>query len=156
MINNIKNGQKSNKSFVINQKNNLSVSLLNILWKEGFILGYTVEEKNKLKIFLKYKNSNSVLKYIKVLSKPSNKIYFSSNKLWKLVLCMALSCMPWNISIFFKSGFFCWENFMACFIIPVVEMEGPLSKTDRPIKIESASWKLVDFLLCLNFFFACG
>jgi ribosomal protein S8 len=84
MINNIKNGQKSNKSFVINQKNNLSVSLLNILWKEGFILGYTVEEKNKLKIFLKYKNSNSVLKYIKVLSKPSNKFYFSSNKLWKL------------------------------------------------------------------------
>jgi small subunit ribosomal protein S8 len=84
MVNNIKNGQKSKKSFVINKRNNLSISLLNVLWKEGFILGYTVEDKNKLKIFLKYKNSNSALKFIQVLSKPSKKIYFSSSKLWKL------------------------------------------------------------------------
>jgi small subunit ribosomal protein S8 len=80
---NIKNGQISKKAFIEVSLNNINISLLNVLWEEGFIQGYE-KKKNNLKVFLKYNDSNFLINYIKFISKPSLKIFISSKMLWKL------------------------------------------------------------------------
>jgi small subunit ribosomal protein S8 len=57
---------------------------LDILWDEGFISGYKMLSMHKLKIYLKYKNGNSVISSIKVISKPSLRVYYSVKELKKL------------------------------------------------------------------------
>ena len=62
--------------------------MLNILWDEGYILGYkiykTKKELYKFKIFLKYTKFNSVINSIKFVSKSGLKVYCSLKQLWKL------------------------------------------------------------------------
>ena len=86
MFANIQNGQTSNKKFIIQTRKKICESFLNILWDEGFILGYknSKHKPNTLKIFLKYQNGNPVIQLIKVLSKPSLRVYYSVKQLWKL------------------------------------------------------------------------
>jgi small subunit ribosomal protein S8 len=86
MIAAIKNGQLAKKSTVKCYRKTSIESILNILWNEGFILGYKVSKKNPqiLKIFLKYKNGNPVISSIKPVSKPGLKVYYSLKQLWKI------------------------------------------------------------------------
>lgn len=86
MFSNIKNGQLANQSYIRQRRKKIIEKLLKILWDEGFILGYSVSslDKNSLKIFLKYKNGQPVIKTINVISKPSRRIYCSAKQLWKL------------------------------------------------------------------------
>ena len=86
MIANIKNGQLAKKSIITCNKKKSCEAILNILWNEGFILGYKVSKKNPqiLKIFLKYKNGIPVINLIKPVSKSSLKIYYSLKQLWKI------------------------------------------------------------------------
>lgn len=88
MISNIKNGQLSKKPYIILKQTNKKIceSVLNVLWDEGFILGYKYTKfvsKNSVKVFLKYKKGDPVINSIKVVSKPSLKIFFSLKNLWK-------------------------------------------------------------------------
>jgi small subunit ribosomal protein S8 len=86
MISAISNGQLAKKPFVLQKKKKVCEHILNILWDEGFILGYknSKHKPNTLKIFLKYQNGNPVIQLIKVLSKPSLRVYYSVKQLWKL------------------------------------------------------------------------
>ena len=86
MISNIKNSQLANKSFAISNKQKTCEQILNFLWDEGFILGYKIIKKNpnKLKIFLKYHKGYPVINSIKIVSKPSLRVYYSLKKIWKL------------------------------------------------------------------------
>ena len=83
LISTISNGQLSKKSFVIQRSKKSSKKILNILWDEGFILGYK-ESFNSLKIYLKYQKGLPVITLIKIISKPSLRVYYSVNQLWKL------------------------------------------------------------------------
>ena len=83
MFANIKNGQLAKRNFIFQKRKNLCESFLKILWKEGFILGYKID-KFELKIFLKYKNKIPVINSIKIISKPSRKIYYSVKQIWKI------------------------------------------------------------------------
>ena len=83
----IKNGQLTRKSVVKGSRKNICESLLKILWDEGFISGYKICPHNhkSLEIFLKYtKTGKPVINSIKFISKPTQKIYYSSNIIWKL------------------------------------------------------------------------
>lgn len=64
-------------------KTNLIITFLNILWDEGFILGYKIDnlDSSLLKIFLKYKNGNPIITTIKFITKPSRHIYYSASQL---------------------------------------------------------------------------
>ena len=86
LIAKIKNGQLARKAFVLQVKQKSCENVLNVLWNEGFILGYKKlnSKPNTLKIFLKYKNNVPVINSIKMLSKPSLRIYYSVKQLWKL------------------------------------------------------------------------
>lgn len=88
MVATLKNGQFVKKAYVTHQKSPSCESVLNILWDEGFILGYQIFKKNTntLKVFLKYKNEEPGINSIKVISKPSLRVYYSVEQLWKLKL----------------------------------------------------------------------
>jgi len=85
MFTNIQNGQIAKRSFILERRKKICEIFLKILWIEGFILGYKVFKKNqkKIKIFLKYKNKKSVINYIKIISKPSRKIIYTINDIYK-------------------------------------------------------------------------
>lgn len=75
------------KSVVQGPRKNICESLLKILWNEGFILGYRISLQNPqiLEIFLKYnKNGKPAVNSLKFLSKPTQRVYYSSDLIWKL------------------------------------------------------------------------
>ena len=86
MFTNIKNGQIARRNFLFQRKKKSCESFLQILWDEGFILGYIIDDKdpNKLKIFLKYVNGQPIINSIKLVSKPSRRIYYSIKQIWKI------------------------------------------------------------------------
>ena len=82
----LKNAQISRRNFIYYPKTKLVVNLLNLLWNEGYILGYKVRttNPNSLKIFFKYKQGDSVMKALKLISKPSHPKFYSLSQLYKL------------------------------------------------------------------------
>ena len=83
---NLKNSQISQRNCMCQPKTKLTILFLNILWDEGFILGYKIDNSDSslLKIFLKYKKGDPVINSIKFIFKPSRHIYYSVSQLWKL------------------------------------------------------------------------
>jgi small subunit ribosomal protein S8 len=86
MFANIKNGQLARREFVYQKRKKICESFLQIMWDQGFILGYSIDPDNsdKLKIALKYQNNLPVITTIQVLSKPGHKIYLNVSQLWKI------------------------------------------------------------------------
>lgn len=86
MFANIKNGHLSRRSVILQRKKRICEAFLKILWAEGFILGYTINEKNpsQLKIFLKYNQNKPVIQSITFMSKPSRRLYYSIKQIWKI------------------------------------------------------------------------
>ena len=86
MIANIKNGQTARKSFILQKQKKICYSFLNILWNEGYILGYKTKKKdsNTIKIFLKYNQGKPVINSLKLISKPGHRIYYSAKQIWKI------------------------------------------------------------------------
>jgi len=84
MFANIQNGQLANKSFIIQRQTKLCSIFLNLLWDEGYILGYKVYSENTIKIFLKYKNNKPSISSIKSFSKPGKRVYLNTKQLWKI------------------------------------------------------------------------
>jgi small subunit ribosomal protein S8 len=86
MFANLKNGQLAKRSYIYQTRKNICESFLKILWNEGFIVGYVIDsqDSNKFKIFLKYIDGKPVINSIKLISKPSKRIYWSINQIWKI------------------------------------------------------------------------
>jgi small subunit ribosomal protein S8 len=86
MFANIQNGQLAKRSFVIQKKKKICEYILNVLWDEGFILGYRLEKEDstRLRIFLKYNNGKPVIQTLKPISKPGSRTYYSLKQLWKI------------------------------------------------------------------------
>jgi ribosomal protein S8 len=57
-------------------KNKFSIHFLYLLSKIGIIRGfYILENENKILVYLKYKNKKPSIYNIKVISKPSKRVY---------------------------------------------------------------------------------
>jgi len=86
LIANIKNGQDARKSFILQKQKKICNSFLNILWSEGYILGYKTQKNNSntIKIFLKYNLDKPVINSLKPISKPGHRIYYSAKQIWKI------------------------------------------------------------------------
>lgn len=91
MISNLKNGQVVKKSFILNENTRICRELLNILWDEGFITGYKILSNNKMKIYLKYQNGKAVITSIKIISKPSLRVYYSVKDLKRINFFLILT-----------------------------------------------------------------
>ena len=69
------------------KKKKLCQLFLDILWDEGFIVGYKIEneKEDRIKIFLKYvENGKPSINNIKAISKPGRRIYYSLKQIWKI------------------------------------------------------------------------
>lgn len=65
-------------------KNKFSIKFLNILYKIGVIRGfYILENEKNILVYLKYKNKRATIYDIKVISKPSKRVYWNLNLLSK-------------------------------------------------------------------------
>jgi len=86
MFANIKNGQLAKRAFIKQTRKKICESFLKILWDEGFILGYKIDSENsdQIKIFLKYREGEPTINTIKLISKPSRRIYYSAKQIWKI------------------------------------------------------------------------
>jgi len=85
LITTIRNGQSANKLVIIQKRKKTCEAFLNILWDEGFILGYKISpSKLSIHIYLKYNNKFPVITSLKSISKPSLRIYYSLKQLWKI------------------------------------------------------------------------
>jgi len=85
LISVIQNNQLVNKQIVKYKRQKNCEMLLNVLWDEGYILGYkTLKNSNFILIYLKYNNKIPVITDFKIISKSSLKINYSIKQLWKL------------------------------------------------------------------------
>ena len=79
MFTRIRNGQMRQINTVDVPASKFRSQILEILKKEGFILNYRLEKrdrnKNILKVDLKYYEGNPVIKEIKRISKPGRRVY---------------------------------------------------------------------------------
>lgn len=82
----INNGQLSKKLTVKFKKKKSCERLLNILWDEGYILGYKTLKNNSsiIVVYLKYNNNLPSISKIRIISKSSLRVYYSIKQLWKL------------------------------------------------------------------------
>jgi ribosomal protein S8 len=57
-------------------KNKFTIKFLDILFKIGIIRGfYILENENNILVYLKYKNKKPTIYNIKIISKPSKRVY---------------------------------------------------------------------------------
>ena len=85
MFSKLKNSQLVKKPVVFQKKKKICAQILNILWDEGFILGYKTSNKNPemFEIFLKYNANAPSISIMQSVSKPGKRIYFSAKQIWK-------------------------------------------------------------------------
>lgn len=86
MFANINNGLLIKRGFILQKRKRICESFLKILWDEGFILGYKVDSinPNQLKIFLKYVSGKPAINSLKLISKPSRRLYWTASQIWKI------------------------------------------------------------------------
>ena len=74
----IRNANMVKHEEVTMPSSNLKVELIKVLQSEGYIQGYTVEEKDGFKVInvaLKYNNGQSVITGLQRISKPGLRVY---------------------------------------------------------------------------------
>lgn len=74
------NNQKAQLKSFTQPKIQLLLILVDILYSNGFLSGYRIEE-NKILIFLKYTNGKPFINKITRISKPSKRVYWSLEQL---------------------------------------------------------------------------
>ena len=79
----LKNCQMATRNFILIPQTKSCEKILQILWNEGFILGY-IKKDNKIKILLKYVNGKPVINFITYVSKPSKRFFYSIKQIWKI------------------------------------------------------------------------
>jgi small subunit ribosomal protein S8 len=81
MISIIKVGSNARHLQVIIQNSKICISILNTLYKLGFIRGFVVKNKKNVIVLLKYINNKPVIRNIAVISTPGRITYLKSSKL---------------------------------------------------------------------------
>src|SRR3546814_10813101 len=84
MLTRIRNGQQARKDSVTSPASKLRVRVLDVLQREGYIRGYSVEELGKhkgLRIELKYFEGKPAIKPVPRVSKPGRRVYPGSKDL---------------------------------------------------------------------------
>jgi ribosomal protein S8 len=112
MINNLHNyviqyniASSNRKIYFICKKSKKNVTILNILLKQGLILGFYKFFKNpyELCVFLKYTDKNPIIKKLKVISSTGNRKFITKNKLIGDYETMSLYIISTNMGGMFLS-----------------------------------------------------
>jgi len=109
----IKQGILSKKLRVRVKNCKFFISILSILYNNGYIRFFTVSKDSLfINIFLKYKNMESVIQDIYIYSKPSNRFYISHKKLKELckeknmfgIISTSSGLLSIDSCLFYKKG----------------------------------------------------
>lgn len=82
------------KTIVLADYTHDTLQLMDHLWDEGFISGYSIvslDRHTKLKIFVKHKHKQAVLKSLQTISKFSRKPRKSIKAIWKTLDTLTLT-----------------------------------------------------------------
>jgi small subunit ribosomal protein S8 len=87
MLTRIRNGQQARLKIVLCPDSSLRRRVLDVLQKEGYIVGYSREDVragvSQLLINLKYHHSEPVIRKVRCISTPGRRVYASIKKLPK-------------------------------------------------------------------------
>lgn len=86
----LQNGLNKHFSSVFLNNSNLTLSFLDVLFREGVIRNYKIlSHLNKIEVFLKYHKGVPVITNIKSISNSSRSIYYNLDDIsqWKNVYC---------------------------------------------------------------------
>jgi len=75
MVSIIKVGSTAKHLGVTVQNSKLCINILSILYKLGYIRGFTIKSKKFIKVFLKYADNKPTIRNINVISTPGRRIY---------------------------------------------------------------------------------
>lgn len=84
LVSRIKNGYMAKKQVVLSPASKARENILKILKEEGYILSYSLINKDNFKFFdihLKYHSLKPVVSDIHVVSKPGRRVYCNSGKI---------------------------------------------------------------------------
>ncbi|PCI43617.1 MAG: 30S ribosomal protein S8 [Moraxellaceae bacterium] len=94
LLTRIRNGQMAEKAAVAMPSSKTKVAITQLLVKEGYLTGFSVEEADKkpiLNIDLKYHNGTAVIEEIKRVSRPGLRIYKGNQELPKVKAGMGVA-----------------------------------------------------------------
>jgi ribosomal protein S8 len=80
----LKIGLKNNKEFIIIRYSEFVLKLLNLLYKEGYIIGYENKNKYEIKVYLRYIAKSCIINDIQLVSTASRRIYLSYKNIEKI------------------------------------------------------------------------
>lgn len=84
MLTRIRNGQRAKKDSVLTPASRLRANVLEVLQREGYIRGYSVDDTGKhkaLRIELKYYEGEPAIKHVARVSKPGRRVYSGCKEL---------------------------------------------------------------------------
>jgi small subunit ribosomal protein S8 len=85
MVSAIKAGSRSRQLSVITQNSKLCVGVLSVLYRLGYIRGFSIKNKRSIVVMLKYVGSKSVLRSINVVSTPGRRVYIKNKALTRVL-----------------------------------------------------------------------
>jgi len=103
MFTRIRNGQLRRLTKVEMPSSNFRLKVLEVLKKEGFILSYHIEKKDKNKISLivdlKYYEGIPVIKEIKRVSKPGRRVFSRATSIPRIQNGLGLAIISTNMGV---------------------------------------------------------
>lgn len=104
MIARIRNALMRTKPFVVMPYSGLKMEIANVLLREGYIksiekMAPEGQVKSDLKIFLKYHNGLSTIRYLKRISKPSLQVYTSIKDLKPVANGLGIAILSTNVGV---------------------------------------------------------
>ena len=99
------------KNLIVNTKlSNLSLSVLQVLKEEGYIIDY-IKKETSIEVYLKYNNFNPIINDIYLISSSGRKVYYSYKTLHKvnnglgiLILSTSKGVMSSKKALLLKTG----------------------------------------------------
>ena len=97
MLTRIRNGQRANKAAVQSPASKMRVNVLEVLQREGYIRGYSLEETGKglpeIRIELKYHEGAPVIREMHRVSKPGRRVYSKIKDLQRVYNGLGISIL---------------------------------------------------------------
>jgi small subunit ribosomal protein S8 len=85
LLTRIRNGQHAGKTEIESPASKVKASVLEVLKREGFIRGYSIDEsqeyRSQLKVELKYHEGGPAIKEITRVSKPGRRVYSGAKEM---------------------------------------------------------------------------
>ena len=97
MLTRIRNGQRANKAAVASPASKLRANVLEVLQREGYIRGYTLENGEsglpQIRIELKYHEGEPVIRELHRVSKPGRRVYSKIKDLQRVYNGLGISIL---------------------------------------------------------------